>query len=1734
MPVCSFDFKKVGPFNQTLFLGCSISDFNINLGWGADSSTCTIKLVEDRSKHPQDVSYAALDTELNNILSTTQASTLFDSPSLGGADSKPVLKNIAQNVMDKEGYRDLQDVIALDADIKDDGKIHWATSLLANGGSSARKKLTLEDPGFVGWPYLIIGCPAYFKFHDIAFGGYIKKWTYSNNGSYDIELSSLSSLLKGCQLILQKYGGSISTKLTTTGGVIAVPYGNTDITDFSGSIADGNIPNIFNIYGYLESTGFGESKVSERGIPASLVYSTLIKLLGDQNPRLQNPFSPYGAIVGKSVVKPGNSDSDAAIIDPNIEQFKGIPLSQLGLLKAPSAVDGINRSLFALDISEVPAPPPGVMLSQTEMSIMDFIDICCEGAGCNFIVDLLPSSRANFSGIIKIRVISRRIQPPPNILRNFFNTLTGNEDVLNASIGQEFSDEDVRSIMVGGPQERLYQVSSNTLSRFRSYHRFEPDSRSSIGYSADLSVNNLNAGNSRNTVREPLAHRQRWYDYAFIDGAAVAQETSSTIYFGSVALAHSAMNVTEGAYETTTPSLGSFPANDGSAGSSASYPLYADLISPYFGRDAYGNVRKVFFYKATSQLQISISMADISSFFPTYSLSGSFIVWENEIRAAMSAFDNWLTYIFQMSKLGFKLSTGQIIYSYIRNTYGTTIADKVFIDGLGILKDGGKQTAMPSTPPVGDVASPVLSIAYSEAILQVLQKLHSFFQDLGSRHYGKEYLVRLPAVSFYLDETGKRQYQYEIIDSGWEEEGNFLDDTIMIGSNVANSLAGEDGKFGVIIGYNNIAEYYSPTADNIANKLSNNSAIDNILGLARAIRPGSSSWYFPLVPTMSADEIYVLPYQTSSIPTLPTGPLVSRPTISITSTFPSAYPAAHGQSPANGDKYKIYVKGSTVDAASENKFNKKLLFTNDATYCVVSSSSPVWIRSPRSLVSTMMEDLIMFDEFGVDTPGSTSNLSMPSIRGAFTNINIAHNHAMLMWAQNNRALVDGTAFNGANTSSANMEINPRAAIPCFACIPVRLNNYTYGPWSSNPNLIRYVIFPNNETDSPIYTNNIVGGVKIQIDSELTPWNYGGIENLDFAVLSKIAEDNNYQQVLENGSLTVAGIQYGSAGVGYRLLDANMGPVINSIVTQIAEDGIKTTFSLRTYSRKLGFYNKEAAENIAKIGRESLRRRKEIADNIRTLSLNTARNATTSDFSDSRPKAMNWSPVNVLVGNAYHFVHQNSSINDAADELGFSPTWHLRPSIPPTVTSNPKNLVRQQTQVSIYDPGELPSVFKEMSYSNTSIMSMDGVLSPISFYPTPYGATYAISPYRRTKCPYCKNTGQLKYNYLDTSILTKTSTALSFDSLRTSRTLYTIDCRFCVPDEQKEQAYKNSIRPAESIPPFIVASGDDLTIINDSQNTFAGNNAIINRYTLNPMIMSASSSEFNCNTNKQQNDACGHSIDMVAFGHTMDQAEGGLRAALSSAIDSNYADNNVRFFGLRGPIMVHGWGYDTEGYPVPNSSGEFKIQNGNIVKDQNNNPVYKNQILQADGTYSKPYKENSFYRGWAQLPSTWPVGPVDLRWDDDAVVWTVGNNYKSVWVVLENDLVDTAPVRGTILEGYLGNDPLPNNLRKLVFVKDGSRLFSAPRGGAVYCKYNSDNGFYEPIYNQPFITSGTIIGPTLVTIYKAYNRSTITPDDATPDNYQTNFSNPLNLNANINSVGLFVYLNGSWVLQSTRT
>lgn len=62
--------------------------------------------------------------------------------------------------------------------------------------------------------------------------------------------------------------------------------------------------------------------------------------------------------------------------------------------------------------------------------------------------------------------------------------------------------------------------------------------------------------------------------------------------------------------------------------------------------------------------------------------------------------------------------------------------------------------------------------------------------------------------------------------------------------------------------------------------------------------------------------------------------------------------------------------------------------------------------------------------------------------------------------------------------------------------------------------------------------------------------------------------------------------------------------------------------------------------------------------------------------------------------------------------------------------------------------------------------------------------------------------------------------------------------------------------------------------------------------------------------------------------------------------------------FKGPLVVAGWGYNTEGYPVPNASGK-------------------------GGT------SDSFASGYLTNSTEWKVGPVDLRWDDERSVWAAG-------------------------------------------------------------------------------------------------------------------------------------------------
>ena len=294
-------------------------------------------------------------------------------------------------------------------------------------------------------------------------------------------------------------------------------------------------------------------------------------------------------------------------------------------------------------------------------------------------------------------------------------------------------------------------------------------------------------------------------------------------------------------------------------------------------------------------------------------------------------------------------------------------------------------------------------------------------------------------------------------------------------------------------------------------------------------------------------------------------------------------------------------------------------------------------------------------------------------------------------------------------------------------------------------------------------------------------------------------------------------------------------------------------------------------------------------------------------------------------------------------------------------------------------------------------------------------------------------------------------------------------------------------------------------------------------------------------------------------------------------------------------MLHSWGYDTDGYPVPNSSGELKFETevdedgkdiieGGIPKykqdaDGNLKPVlgkrtvdnqeityniYKNQKWHpiegedsstippseivtyngAKGYWTPAYKEITFARGWAQMQSTWPVGPIDLRWDETAGVWTTASQYKNTYVLLEEDLSGFNPARGEIVDNNqnIGGTMLPLGFRKTVFVKDNIGIYSAPRTAVVYCAYNSDNGFYEPITQSIANTSGLIISSNTAEFYNIYTtrNNTLASNTTNPttvaairNTYVGKFTNPLDVDASAGNFAFFTYMNNSWILQSSR-
>lgn len=214
------------------------------------------------------------------------------------------------------------------------------------------------------------GTLVYFRYQNWSFGGLIQSYKkirgQDGNSLYSIIVNDPRELLSGVQLIINDY-------TSTT-------Y---------------NVPNLYNIYGYLESTvGFGAADVNSAGTPWKKIRDTFLHL--------------------QSIT----------------------PLK-------------IYDQTFIVDLSRLPELPEFHRISNTNISLMDFISDICKSAGVDFFFRL---SQENVN-TLTLYTIDRTSNSDPDAIVRFTEGLDG---FNRSELGLEFRNEVNNKFLVGGKVQKLY------------------------------------------------------------------------------------------------------------------------------------------------------------------------------------------------------------------------------------------------------------------------------------------------------------------------------------------------------------------------------------------------------------------------------------------------------------------------------------------------------------------------------------------------------------------------------------------------------------------------------------------------------------------------------------------------------------------------------------------------------------------------------------------------------------------------------------------------------------------------------------------------------------------------------------------------------------------------------------------------------------------------------------------------------------------------------------------------------------------------------------------------------------------------------------------------------------------------------------------------------------------------------------------------------------------------------
>ena len=1731
---------------QTLFLGASVADFNVSMGWGGRPSQLSVKLIEDRNPFCID----ANGTRIN----------AFPSASSYANDHYHTCATDEDCFIDETGaqYDATKDPPSKDKIVP--GKVYYVWTA-ANGFVS--KYWTDPDPGFFGNKtcftnagvynidsyndskgFDIINTPVMFRVGNFSFTGLVQSWerNYDNGGlTYDVIIESVDSILDQCHMILDKYSGAIFGKLSTNTYGGPSNYTGSALT-YSGTIKQGNIPNVFNVYGFLESMGlgkFGGSNKNENGIPAADIADAIQILTSSVsanadpafslNQLSKRAFSPYGRILLKV---PQANESYLRVTSTFTNTYG------FGLLPITQDSSNIERCHFSLDLSELPALPYDYRISESSMSILSFIQQVTQATGTDFYFDIIPATISNMStNIIKLRTIFRSAQPDPRqIEKTIKNFEDGGIPISAARIGKEKNSNTGRVLYIGANQQRLYQAKTYRLAYAQSDYIYDAISGQFVEYystiagSADASnfgkIREPSFFSTRNTAYVRAINNSSNYNDLFAMDESVHNTVNSTSFHDDSAAqtptftmdadwsdTNLASNTRAGNYKKTAKYTKSLTQN---ALPSRFFPLGSDIISPFFGykmeedisiqntnslENVIRRVRPVWMDSWTGQILILMDLSELpktlsvsleSLYSSNLNPSTMFVITESEIRAALSSngFDSFLTYslgktfkpdLLVMLTLAY-IATGKLVVEDENDMFATSYAP-------GAQGNAANTAGLGSGPakPAQNYLDLNANLFLSPNFLKDMNEIFKFVVSIGQKHYGKDYLVRLPDLYSYKDQqyidvqvpgestamyayqgTGKIYYQYDIAtDGAWEEFGNMIDDNIIVGSPDWYAITDDEGKIQPLLGFNASDSY-----DRI-NKALCDFADDVISNNGYGYEEYSMLDAVTIARSGDCNNPYNFTYPSIDIGGLSESDYIVK-------NSPVEHPDQFGNLRDMGESSKrLYYKAS-VDS--------ELAFMD-----------PDNLRDPRAIISINNE---------IQLRTASKLYSMDPNRTVLTNIcmedlciylrsdpinSIEDDFASVMLHRITKVFGNSSLLRLAesNEHAKFHTMAPKVAHPYFAAIPIKSNQYCYGPWTNYPQIDKSIIFPDapNDIARDNAVENLVGGTKVEIKEDFAPWKYGGMGFLDQAALTQIYNDVQYQQIMETASLSIPGLPIFGLGssfnydntakpansIGYngqyytptlvsisfddkkmnpplsagldrsvnpiyipaideptitttkltyqyiKLVPAktsSVAPIVSDIRCNISPQNVGTTYSFRTYMQRLGFFNKENSERIKQNGLNIIKTNKKFNDIITSFNNKIAKDRLNlSDQLDQKTyKAEQFesgffgtSPSILLIGSSGPFVYPPTNTRSVISNQvrGLMDVKNSPPTEDPSTNSDGNNNANAQAdaQQSPFqtilrggqDLGETEirnkfasqpvlGLLKDMrwrtfvgsftekdtlseiapSYDTKAVMSLDGIFSPVSFYPTHNLSCYALTKYVRSQCPECKGSGVINIQILDFSTRQKTQKEYS--------------CPYCtIKKDVIGSSSTRSSSSSESLPPYIITNSNDFNTIlsfkkssnrigssieSSSSNASkkSGLDIPVNMVSLQPVVVPYGEfRNFNVQNSGDSVDRCRHSIEVVGRGKvppsrnhaininnnlkTLYDKDNGKMVKFNvngSGVNADFyafdlltqndrnSNNarypmNQRFFGIRGPMIMHGWGYDTQGYPVPNASDEPLVE-----------------------------------------------------------------------------------------------------------------------------------------------------------------------------------------------------------------